>query len=72
MRNARILVVGVTALSNEVLKNIVLAGVCHVSILDDQNVVEQDLGGQFFLRKEDVGKNVSIFDGRRLYRLSLV
>ena len=60
MRNSRILIVGIKALSNEILKNIVLAGVCHVTMLDWTTVNEQDLGGQFFLRKEDIGKNVTI------------
>jgi molybdopterin/thiamine biosynthesis adenylyltransferase len=62
LRNARVLISGITALSNEILKNIVLAGVCHVSLLESAIVSESDLGGQFFLRQEDVGKNVVLFN----------
>ncbi|KAL5033448.1 hypothetical protein BDV3_000431 [Batrachochytrium dendrobatidis] len=57
MRNARILVVGCTGLSNEVLKNIVLAGVGAVTIADSEVVQAKDLGSQFFLRDADIGKN---------------
>ena len=54
------LVIGVTALSNELLKNIVLAGVGHVTLLDSSKVSPKDLGSQFLLRKENVGENVRV------------
>ncbi|KAH6561981.1 hypothetical protein BSLG_010251 [Batrachochytrium salamandrivorans] len=57
MRNARILVAGCTGLANEVLKNIVLAGVGSVTIADSQLVEARDLGAQFFLRESDIGNN---------------
>jgi ubiquitin-like 1-activating enzyme E1 A len=60
LRNARVLVAGMTALANEILKNIVLAGVCHVSLVDESTVQEEDLGSQFFLRESDLNKNVAI------------
>jgi ubiquitin-like 1-activating enzyme E1 A len=61
MRNARILVIGMSALSNELLKNIILAGVCHVTLMSSDLVTERDLGAQFFLRSEDIGKNVFLY-----------
>ena len=57
MRHARILVSGCTGLSNEILKNIVLAGVGSVTIADSTTVTESDLGSQFFLRAADIGLN---------------
>jgi ubiquitin-like 1-activating enzyme E1 A len=60
MRNAKILAIGMTALANEVLKNIVLAGVGHVTLLDEEKVKVEDLGAQFLLREQDIGKNVSL------------
>ncbi|KAJ2993139.1 hypothetical protein HDV02_002617 [Globomyces sp. JEL0801] len=51
--------VGVTGLTNETLKNIVLAGVGHITVLDDAVVREVDLGCQFLLRKSDIGKNIA-------------
>lgn len=58
MRNASILVAGMRALSNEVCKNIVLAGVGSITILEHEKITEQDLGAQFFLRENDLGRNV--------------
>lgn len=53
-----IVAIGVTGLANEVLKNIILAGVGHVCVLDDSLVHEKDLGSQFLLRKENIGESV--------------
>ncbi|KAG0348754.1 SUMO-activating enzyme subunit 1, partial [Gamsiella multidivaricata] len=57
MRNASILIAGMRALSNEVCKNIILAGVGSITLLEDEVVTEEDLGAQFLVRKEDVGRN---------------
>ncbi|KAJ3027065.1 UNVERIFIED_CONTAM: SUMO-activating enzyme subunit 1, partial [Siphonaria sp. JEL0065] len=59
MRTSRILVAGICGLSNEICKNIVLAGVGRVVLLDSHKVVERDLGAQFLLSLKDVGKNVA-------------
>lgn len=47
------------ALANEVAKNLVLAGIGSLTILDDQLVTEDDLGSQFFISELYVGMNVS-------------
>ncbi|KAF9580034.1 hypothetical protein BGW38_003476, partial [Lunasporangiospora selenospora] len=57
MRNASVLIAGMRALSNEVCKNIVLAGIGSITVLDHNQVTEEDLGSQFFLRADDVGRN---------------
>ncbi|KAG0378165.1 SUMO-activating enzyme subunit 1 [Mortierella sp. AD032] len=57
MRNASILIAGMRALSNEVCKNIILAGVGSITILEHEPVTEEDLGAQFLLRHEDIGRN---------------
>ncbi|KAG0319390.1 SUMO-activating enzyme subunit 1 [Dissophora globulifera] len=57
MRNASILIAGMRALSNEVCKNIILAGVGSITILEHGTVTEEDLGAQFLLRQEDLGRN---------------
>lgn len=59
---AHILIANVRALSNEVCKNLALAGVASITLLDHGIVKEYDLGSQFLLREDDIGKNViSIF-----------
>lgn len=70
MGNARLLLVTLRALGNEVVKNLVLAGVGSVTILESEAATTQDLGGQFFLRQEDVGRNVSLRGGPMIELMS--
>ena len=57
MGKAKVLVIGFKGLAAEVVKNIVLAGVGSVTILENEKVKVVDIGANFFLSKEDVGKN---------------
>ncbi|GJJ74525.1 ubiquitin-like 1-activating enzyme E1 A [Entomortierella parvispora] len=57
MRNASILIAGMRGLSNEVCKNIILAGVGSITILDHENITEQDFGSQFLIRGAALGTN---------------
>jgi ubiquitin-like 1-activating enzyme E1 A len=50
--------VSLRALGTEIAKNLVLAGISSLTIIDDDLVTEEDLGAQYFLREEDVGKPV--------------
>lgn len=52
------LLINMRALANEIAKNFVLAGIGSLTVLDSSIVVEDDLGAQFFVSEEDVGKNV--------------
>jgi ubiquitin-like 1-activating enzyme E1 A len=45
------------ALSNEIAKNLVLAGIRSLTIVDHALVTESDLGAQFFVSESDIGKN---------------
>jgi ubiquitin-like 1-activating enzyme E1 A len=65
MRNATILVVRLRGVATEVIKNIVLAGIGKLIIVDGEDVAEEDLGAGFFFRDEDVGKKrVDVAKGR--------
>lgn len=59
MRSSSVLLATLKGISTEVAKNIVLAGIGSLSILDHEVVQERDLGANFFLREEDVGSLVS-------------
>lgn len=59
MRDSSVLLIGVRGLSCEVAKNIVLAGIGSLVLLDDSNVTPRDLAANFLVTAEDVGKNVS-------------
>lgn len=59
IRSANILLVSLRALGTEIAKNLTLAGISSLTIIDDDIVTEEDLGAQYFLRQEDVGKAVN-------------
>ena len=59
IRSAHILLISLRALGTEIANNLTLAGISSLTIIDDEPVTEEDLGAQFFLREEDVGKSVS-------------
>lgn len=58
IRNAHILLVSLRALGTEIAKNLTLAGISSLTIVDDEPVTEEDLGSCYFLREEDLGKSV--------------
>jgi len=64
MRNATILVVRLRGTATEAIKNIVLAGIGKLVIVDSDDVAEEDLGAGFFFREEDVGKKASMQECR--------
>jgi ubiquitin-like 1-activating enzyme E1 A len=51
------LLVGIKALATEVAKNLVLAGVGSLTIVDHEVVTEDDLGCQFFISQDHIGQN---------------
>ncbi|GBE83231.1 hypothetical protein BKA93DRAFT_725681 [Sparassis latifolia] len=55
MRNATILVVRLRGVATEAIKNIVLAGIGRLVVVDGDPVTPADLGAGFFFRDEDVG-----------------
>jgi len=57
MAASNVLIVGLQGLGVEIAKNLALAGVKSVTIFDPEPVIVQDLGSQFFLRLEDIGKS---------------
>ena len=59
MRNATILVVRLKGVATEAIKNIVLAGIGRLVVVDPDDVAPEDLGAGFFFRDADVGSKVS-------------
>ncbi|EKD19134.1 ThiF family protein [Drepanopeziza brunnea f. sp. 'multigermtubi' MB_m1] len=57
IRNANILLITMKALANEIAKNLVLAGIHSLTVVDHENITENDLGSQFFISESDVGMN---------------
>jgi len=40
----------------ETLKNLILPGIGSITIIDNQDVTDRDLGNNFFLTEQDLGK----------------
>lgn len=57
LESARVLVVNASTTSTSMLKNLVLAGIGHFTILDPTTVSVEDTGNNFFLESDNsVGK----------------
>ncbi|KAL1919909.1 uncharacterized protein VTP21DRAFT_1841 [Calcarisporiella thermophila] len=70
MRNASILVAGCGGLSAETCKNLVLAGIGALTLLDDAKVAEEDLGANFFLELKDIGSPRALAVSKRVQTLN--
>lgn len=57
LRRANVLLIGLKALGTEIAKNLVLAGVGTLTILDGDVVTEEDLGSQFLITEDQIGLN---------------
>merc|ERR1711936_982034 len=57
LRKAKILLVGLKGLGNEICKNILLAGIQHLTMLDDSVLTSEDITLQFLAPQESVGVN---------------
>lgn len=65
MRSSTVLVLSLRSLAHETIKNLVLAGIGTLIVMDDGVVTEEDLGSGFLFREEDgaMGKSVSCDPG---------
>uniref|UniRef100_A0AAG5CTY8 SUMO-activating enzyme subunit 1 n=1 Tax=Anopheles atroparvus TaxID=41427 RepID=A0AAG5CTY8_ANOAO len=57
IRAARVLIAGLNGLGAEIAKNVILAGVKSVTLLDDRKVTEEDFCSQFLAPQSAVGNN---------------
>lgn len=57
MRSSKILIAGLNGLGAEIAKNIILAGVKSVTFLDHRNVSQLDFSSNFFVPRDQLGKN---------------
>lgn len=62
MRSSTVLILSLRSVAHETIKNLVLAGIGRLIVMDDGAVTEEDLGSGFLFREEEgaVGKNVSL------------
>ncbi|XP_040570905.1 LOW QUALITY PROTEIN: SUMO-activating enzyme subunit 1 [Lepeophtheirus salmonis] len=70
LRNARVLVIGMSGLGTEVSKNIVLAGVKSLIMIDPENVCAKDAASQFLAPRDKMGFNRAEASRERLQQLN--
>ena len=56
LASARVLVVGAGALGNEVLKNLALVGIGHITLIDFDTIENSNLSRSVLFRAADSGK----------------
>lgn len=71
IKSCKILVVGVGAGGNEILKNLLLMGFGNFTILDFDTVEDSNLSRTTLFRKEDIGKSKSLVAAERLKGMAL-
>lgn len=57
IRGANVLLVNIEGLGAEIAKNLVLAGIGSLTVVDDKAISLRDLSTHFLLSKSDVGQN---------------
>jgi hypothetical protein len=70
LESARLLVIGGTATATSTLKNLVLPGIGHFTVLDPHDVAPEDVGNNFFLEVESVGRAKAVETSRWLAELN--
>ena len=70
MSNSNVLISGLGGLGVEIAKNIILSGVSKVTVHDTKMCTIRDLGSQFYLGEQDVGKNRAEMSVKKLQDLN--
>lgn len=70
MQQSNVLIIGLKGLGIEIAKNIALAGVKSLSLYDPAPVELEDLGSQFFLSQDDIGKSRAESSAAKLTELN--
>jgi len=70
LRASRVCILGVGGLGAEIAKNLVLAGVNQLAMVDSENVSEEDATSQFLAPRDTVGKNRAESSLQRLQQLN--
>jgi ubiquitin-like 1-activating enzyme E1 A len=63
MRSSTVLILSLKTVAHEIIKNLVLAGIGRLIVMDNGVVTEEDLGSGFLFREEEgaVGQEVRAF-----------
>ncbi|XP_054265584.1 SUMO-activating enzyme subunit 1 [Macrosteles quadrilineatus] len=70
LRAATVLLIGLKGLGAEFCKNIVLAGIKSITLMDDKNATEEEKFSQFLIPREKLGSNRAAASLERAQRLN--
>jgi len=70
LEKARVCLIGAGAVGSETVKNLVLPGIGHFTVVDGQTVSARDLGNNFFVEKSSIGKSRAAEVARLLHELN--
>ena len=70
MRESKILIVGLDGAGSELLKNLVLAGVGNITILDDSIVDQNIIDTHFYVTLKDMNAKVMYYQCNRIFILA--
>lgn len=70
LRQARVLVVNIGGLGSEVVKNIVLAGIHSITLMDHRDVTREHLTSQLLITPERLGHNLALASRDRTQELN--
>lgn len=70
LRSSRILISGVGGLGCEVAKNLVLAGIKSLKMIDTKNLTKEDGHANFLASRDDIGKNRAVASLQRVQNLN--
>ncbi|KAN0050047.1 hypothetical protein ACTA71_003147 [Dictyostelium dimigraforme] len=59
LRQSKVLFIGINGLMSEIIKNVVLAGVDSITLVDDHIITSADLSAHLFITEDSVGKVIS-------------
>ncbi|EAL67595.1 sumo-activating enzyme subunit 1 [Dictyostelium discoideum AX4] len=59
LRQSKVLFIGINGLMSEIIKNVVLAGVDSITLVDDHIITTSDLSAHLFINEDSVGKVIS-------------
>ena len=73
MRSSTVLILSLKTVAHEIIKNLVLAGIGRLIVMDNGTVTEEDLGSGFLFREEEgaVGQEVGLLSSSVFKSVSL-
>jgi molybdopterin/thiamine biosynthesis adenylyltransferase len=70
LNTSTIVLLGASSSGSETLKNLVLPCVKRFIIVDDAKITARDVGSNFFLTEDDIGKNRAVVMKENLHELN--